>query len=181
MSRLTVLERRRVVQERFFVGQTVFRLFFPWRDVATRRFSPNVRRLPSIIPASRRGARAANGGVGVFGDFPFFSFSLRRTLETPVRFRYNRRNCEKTLRRVRRRVASFCVAATRTSRRKSVKTVKTQRRDNMRGVQRLKRRAALGLGAALAFGTLGTSAVWSADATPEIRAISQRLCRDGGG
>ncbi len=57
----------------------------------------------------------------------------------------------------------------------------------MRGVQRLKRRAALGLGAALAFGTLGafgtfgTSAVWSADATPEIRAISQRLCRDGGG
>ncbi|MBP3532303.1 MAG: DUF4091 domain-containing protein [Thermoguttaceae bacterium] len=57
----------------------------------------------------------------------------------------------------------------------------------MREVQRLKRRAALGLGAALAFGTLGTfgafgtSAVWSADATPEIRAISQRLCRDGGG
>ncbi|MBQ8363015.1 MAG: hypothetical protein IJX36_03675, partial [Thermoguttaceae bacterium] len=57
----------------------------------------------------------------------------------------------------------------------------------MRGVQRLKRRATLGLGAALALGTLGTfgafgtSAVWSADATPEIRAISQRLCRDGGG
>ena len=52
----------------------------------------------------------------------------------------------------------------------------------MRGVQRLKRgAAALGLGAALGWGAFGTSAVWSADATPEIRAISQRLCRDGGG
>lgn len=56
----------------------------------------------------------------------------------------------------------------------------------MRGVQRLKRRAsALGLGTALALGTLGTfgalETALGAVATPEIRAISQRLCRDGGG
>lgn len=56
----------------------------------------------------------------------------------------------------------------------------------MRGVQRLKRRAAaLGLGTALAFGAFGTlgalEAALGADATPEIRAISERLCRDGGG
>ncbi|MBR4833665.1 MAG: DUF4091 domain-containing protein [Thermoguttaceae bacterium] len=50
----------------------------------------------------------------------------------------------------------------------------------MRGVRRLKRGAiALGLGAALGFGALGTAL--GADATPEIRAISERLCRDGGG
>ena len=60
----------------------------------------------------------------------------------------------------------------------------------MRGVQRLKRRAKFGLGAALglatlgtvgALGTFGTAPVWGADATPEIRVISERLCRDGGG
>lgn len=57
-----------------------------------------------------------------------------------------------------------------------------QRRRKVRGVQRLKRGAiALGIGAALGFGALGTTAVWSADASPEIRAISGRLCRDGGG
>ena len=63
--------------------------------MSRRGVLPNVRRFPSIIPASRRFARAAEGDVGVFGDFPFFSFSFRRTLETPVRFRYNRRNREK--------------------------------------------------------------------------------------
>ncbi len=50
----------------------------------------------------------------------------------------------------------------------------------MRGIRRLKRGAiAWGIGAALGLGALETAL--GADATPEIRAISERLCSGGGG